>query len=331
MNRTSLLKADSRRLKAPERSEGINRLLDIVVEEVSLVDRAANKHRFLIVKRSDEMDETTTDTTTSPADETTAETNPAPAPDSEAGGADEGAGGGGEPTGGATESAPLAVAVAALEGLTETVELLGTLGEEEAKPRLAELATELRGVSERLWAACRPPGVSAQPSAVSEGVPSAGELMADGRMLTAGERSEPGAAFASVIEAVRATLQRVEAACRPPGVSGQPSAVSEGAPSAGQLIADGRTLTAGEQSEPSDGGLGDQLAELATELRALTDTVKEQQQRLARLEKRFGLPNSAPSGERPPRADDEDVGWPMDLNRPFDRESVDKAISFHEL
>ena len=30
-------------------------LRDIVVEEVSLVDRAANKRRFLIVKRSDDM------------------------------------------------------------------------------------------------------------------------------------------------------------------------------------------------------------------------------------------------------------------------------------
>jgi len=31
------------------------------------------------------------------------------------------------------------------------------------------------------------------------------------------------------------------------------------------------------------------------------------------------------------RPDDEDVGWPLDLNRPFDRESVDKATSFHDL
>ena len=291
---------------------GVNRLLDIVVEEVSLVDRAANKHRFLIVKRSDEMDETTTDTTTSPADETTAETNPAPAPESEAGGADEGAGGGGdegaggggEPTGGATESAPLAVAVAALEGLTETVELLGTLGEEEAKPRLAELATELRGVSERL----------AQVAGGEGSEDGASTDSSDG--TEAGEPAKDGAAFASVIEAVRATLQRVGSLLEAGGDD--------------QTGSDGGSDSDGSDST-GDGGLGDQLAELATELRGLIDTVKEQQQRLARLEKRFGLPNSAPSGERPPRADDEDVGWPMDLNRPFDRESVDKAISFHDV
>ncbi|MEZ5140891.1 MAG: hypothetical protein R2711_19585, partial [Acidimicrobiales bacterium] len=82
---------------------------------------------------------------------------------------------------------------------------------------------------------------------------------------------------------------------------------------------------------PADTGVSDQLSEVLTELRALTGTVKEQQQRLARLEKRFGLPNSSPSGERPARTEPEDVGWPLDLNRPFDRESVDKGISFHDV
>ena len=38
----------------------VHRLLDMVVEEVSLVDRAANQHRFLIVKRSEPMDQDTT-------------------------------------------------------------------------------------------------------------------------------------------------------------------------------------------------------------------------------------------------------------------------------
>ena len=74
------------------------------------------------------------------------------------------------------------------------------------------------------------------------------------------------------------------------------------------------------------------LDSVVTELRAIGETVKAQQQRLARMEKRFGLPNSAPIGERPTRAEDEaDVGWPLDLNRSLDRESVDKAISFHDV
>ena len=73
------------------------------------------------------------------------------------------------------------------------------------------------------------------------------------------------------------------------------------------------------------------LAKLADSFRALSETVKEQQQRLGRVEKQFGLPNSAASAERVSKATVEDVGWPLDLNKPKDRESVDKAISFHDL
>ena len=73
------------------------------------------------------------------------------------------------------------------------------------------------------------------------------------------------------------------------------------------------------------------LAKLADSFRALAETVKEQQQRLGRVEKQFGLPNSAAPAERVSKASVEDVGWPLDLNKPKDRENVDKAVSFHDL
>jgi hypothetical protein len=63
----------------------------------------------------------------------------------------------------------------------------------------------------------------------------------------------------------------------------------------------------------------------------LSETVKEQQQRLGRVEKQFGMPNSAAPAEHVPAAPAAQVGWPLDLNQPKDRESVDKAISFHDL
>ena len=59
----------------------VHRLLDMVVEEVSLVDRAANQHRFLIVKRSEPMDQDTAaaaDTTETPPTEGHQDTEPAP-------------------------------------------------------------------------------------------------------------------------------------------------------------------------------------------------------------------------------------------------------------
>ncbi len=84
-----------------------------------------------------------------------------------------------------------------------------------------------------------------------------------------------------------------------------------------------------ESAPAGDAQVSKQLENVATSLRTLTDAVKEQGQRLARVEKGTGLPNSRTHDERPP-AREEDVGWPLDLNRPLDRESVDKATSFHD-
>ena len=279
------------------RSKGgpdVNRLLDIVVEEVSLVDRAANKHRFLIVKRSDEMDETTTNPT-APADDPSAEGNPADADKATPTGETNNPDASGSTDDGQEDSS-LAVAVAALEGITEAVELLGNLGEDEARTRLGELAGELRSASERL--------------AEASGTGSADADGADDQDGDDPPKDAPD--LSSVLDAVRATLQRVDALIKEPP-------------------ADNASTANGDEANSGDAGLSAQLAELVGELRTLTGTVKEQHQRLARLEKRFGLPNSAPSGERPAKPEEDDVGWPMDLNRPFDRESVDKATSFHDV
>jgi hypothetical protein len=47
--------AKATRQEPGDDEDGVHRLRDIVVEEVSLVDRAANKRRFLVVKRSGDM------------------------------------------------------------------------------------------------------------------------------------------------------------------------------------------------------------------------------------------------------------------------------------
>ncbi len=52
----------------PDPTDGVHRLVDMVVEEVSLVDRAANLRRFLIVKRDDSMDTEETKKTDVPDD-----------------------------------------------------------------------------------------------------------------------------------------------------------------------------------------------------------------------------------------------------------------------
>ena len=288
----------------------VHRLSDIVVEEVSLVDRAANKHRFLIVKRSDDMDETTNET----GDTTSQE---------EQQGGQAGAVGAASTTGaeqtseqpaGGQESDALGVALEALEGLTEAVETLHTLDEAEAGPRLAEIAGQLQTASEQLttMAGQSPGGGDGAGGQQQEG-------SGDGRASGQG-----GKDLADVIAAVRATLQRV-------GSLMDAGGKGTGAGQEGTAAVGGEA--GGQQQEGAGGESGQAGGSLANEIRALADTVRAQQQRLARLEKRSGLPNSAASGEQPPHArdEDEDVGWPMDLNRPYDRKSVDKAVSFHDV
>jgi len=133
---------------------------------------------------------------------------------------------------------------------------------------------------------------------------------------------------------------------RAKGDDGKPAAPSDFAgnvTAAKQALARLAELTAkvpsakAEPNEPAPApatttpNVTESLAKLADSFRSLSETVKEQQQRLGRVEKQFGLPNSAAPAERVSKATVEDVGWPLDLNKPKDRESVDKAISFHDL
>ncbi len=283
-------------MAAGKAERAVHRLLDMVVEEVSLVDRAANQHRFLIVKRSEPMDQDTAaaaDTTETPPntepgtpdpEETVVDLNELPDDDGDEVVETK-----------ALDGSPSALILAtqALEALTEAVEVLGTVSEEEARARVAELARELHMVATRLG-----------------GAMNAGEMPA---APPTGSAPDLG----NVIASVRSALERV----------GQ--MIAQPAPDATPVEAN--KPEAAKADDASD-AVAAKLDSVVTELRAIGEIVKAQQQRLARMEKRFGLPNSAPIGERPTRAEDEaDIGWPLDLNRSLDRDSVDKAISFHDV
>lgn len=284
-------------MAAGKAERAVHRLLDMVVEEVSLVDRAANQHRFLIVKRSEPMDEDTApaaQTTETPGDTepappatdaTVVDLNELPEDDGE---------GDGETTASEAAASALEVAAKILENITDAVEALSSAPEAEARARVSELAKDLRAAAERLGGE----------AGVEHTAPA-----------TESAKSESSAGFDAVITSVRTLLDRV----------GQ---TLDAAKSASAPEQSAKTETPG--TSPPD--VASKLDEVVTVLRSLGETVKEQQQRLARMEKRFGLPNSTPTGERPARAeDDADIGWPLDLNRNLDRDSVDKAISFHDV
>ena len=87
------------------------------------------------------------------------------------------------------------------------------------------------------------------------------------------------------------------------------------------------TITAETQAPPDLAGT---LTEVAQSMKSLGDTMKTQAARLDALEKRAGVSNSQPPGERVAKAEPEDPSWPMDMNRPRDRASTQKAVSFHD-
>ena len=131
--------------------------------------------------------------------------------------------------------------------------------------------------------------------------------------------AEPSTFAGNVTAAKQALARLAELAAKVPAAKTETPAQPEPA------------VAAKDSSATATPSVTDSLAKLADSFRALSETVKEQQQRLGRVEKQFGLPNSAAPAERMSKATVEDVGWPLDLNKPKDRESVDKAISFHDL
>jgi hypothetical protein len=276
-------------------SEGVHRLVDMIVEEVSLVDRAANKHRFLIVKRDDTMDEDTTrDLEVGDAE---------PADDAASVDSDEA-----PPSAPLESDTPLGAAVEALERLTEIVELLGALGESPARGAAADLATQLRLTAEAL--------LSRVETADGVGFDDVA-LRAKAEPLEAPATFEAPAAVEREVAKTRASVAAVKArVAKAPAPRRAPAAVSTGEPPAAPF--DANAVTKGLES-------------LSDSLKTLTDLVREQQQRLGRVEKQFGLPNSAAAAERVVKAQPQEVGWPLDLNKPMDRENVDKAVSFHDL
>ncbi|NNB86111.1 hypothetical protein [Corallococcus exiguus] len=220
----------------------VHRLVDMVVEEVSLVDRAANKHRFLLVKRDgDTMHDAPQDTSQAEGD------NHAASDTSKA------------------DDAVLAAAQQALEAVTALVEALTSTDGIDGV-RVVEVAQHLRALADAL------------------------------------EEDEDDSEDEEDVEA------RAKA--------GSPAPAPQPAPPA---------------PSPDASGVMEGLTKLTDAVRALEGSVKEQHQRLGRVEKQFGLPNSSAPAERPPKPPAEDVGWPLDMNKPLNRESVDKALSFHDI
>jgi hypothetical protein len=238
----------------------VHRLVDMVVEEVSLVDRAANLRRFLVVKRDPSM--------AKPAPKKTPKKPPVPpAPGKEA-----------PPPKPAKKASGdlLAVATDALEALAAVVERLGEASDEEASSLVETLIEDLNELAARL-------AETAGLATDEETAKREGSSLEDVR---------------SLLGKVRELLEEASKAQDAPESQEEPPA----APA----------------SDEAAERVSSQLSQISEELKTLTSAVREQGQRLGRLEKGVGLPNSRSAPERPAsRSDEEDEeSWPLDMNRP---------------
>ena len=269
--------------KSNDESDDVTRLIDMVVEEVSLVDRAANQRRFLLVKRSEAMDPTDDDINEGAEDaEDTDLEGEATGDDggTEAGDATDAAS---APTGASTEAV-----VAALEALSGVVKVLANQNVTKAKKPPAppiddEEDLEDGGVDEEEEGDDSPTQDQPPPSK---------------RPPPKKKTKAHGGALADVL----ARLTRIEAALprRP----------------------------AKKQESPAPNSVVARLADIAKKIDELKTQVAGQAGRLSKVEKNVGLPASKPiDGARGKRTDE--VSWPLDINAPRDRESVDDDVSFH--
>ena len=269
-----------------------HRLVDIVVEEVSLVDRAANQHRFLVVKRSDPMADNANTTRAEPSTGETDVTDLAALPDEpvDFGRDDATASADGAKPG--TDARADAL-LSALETLTSAVEQLDAEG---GSADFDALAAELRTIAETLSPS---PDKNTPPGAKPE---SANPEKTDGAK--------------EHLTAVKEALARLK----------EVASTSGAKPGAASAAAAPASTTPASTTSPAAPATD---SKLQAAVESLTAAVREQNQRLSVVEKQFGLPNSTPVGDRPVTKAAE-VSWPVDLNRPLDRDSVEKAVSFHE-
>ncbi|MGH6954637.1 MAG: hypothetical protein ACREGL_10665 [Alphaproteobacteria bacterium] len=337
MNETSAKAANSE-----DEAAGVHRLRDIVVEEVSLVDRAANQRRFLVVKRSPEMaDDKTAGADTKPdkpsaiakakkkppadaqvdptvdeaakaADDETADeadTQKVDAPKDDASDNPDEAAGGKKKQRKADDGLVIAAPVkeALLGVLTQALERLMALAssiKDAIEPDDGTDATMPDDVGNELAAIAEMLSVVDKRKTAKAEVVKAGARMSKDRL----DR------FQKAMAALAAILKELTDAKETP----------EG-PSAGAAESGVKKRSAVSPAAPAVPGLED----LVSGIGDLTRVVKRQEEELTRMRQARGVSNAIPvEGGR--RAEHQDVSWPLDMNRPISRDKVRKEVSFFD-
>jgi hypothetical protein len=333
--------ASAKAASSGDEAEGVHRLRDIVVEEVSLVDRAANQRRFLVVKRSAEMaDESTAIADTKPdkpsaiekakkkppvaGDETVDEEKAKKPADDEADDSedaekarsapeDDAAEDDDDPAGkkkqrkqeGLVIAAPVKEAL--LRALTEALERLMALAnsiKEATEPEEGDDVAMPEDVGTELEAIAEMLSGVDKRKAAKKGVVKAGARMAKDRL----DR------FQKAIALLADILKELTDA------KDGPTGPSAGAAESGLKKRD----ASASPTLPVPG-----LADLVSGIGELTRVVKRQEEELGRIRQARGVSNAIPvEGGR--RTEPQDISWPLDMNRPISRDKVRKEVSFFD-
>jgi hypothetical protein len=327
--------------EARRKDPKVFQLLDIIAEEVSDVDRAANKRTYLVVKRRTDMktkeqlgaelveDADGNLTTIGKAkadDDAEHDETKAASPDKEE---DE------------TKQAlviPAAVKQALLKATTEALQRLMAIvnaikaaeetDEKLDKPTPDSVARELRAVSGLLVGALeRYPSPIAKDDGATE-VAKAGAKLA-------GKRRDQ---LKGVIELLQKLLEDVlpEKSAPRGAPPGDRSSTDPNRANVGAGVQPDRDAARSAQEVLSDvPGLADvlkSLSSLGEVMKELRSKVQGQDEQIARLKKSTGLPASREvDAVRRPKPQDDSVSWPLDMNRPLSREKIAKEVSFFDL
>jgi len=325
---------------ADSQQDDVHRLRDIVVEEVSLVDRAANKRRFLVVKRSDsmsgDMDESDVEKAKkkpAPEDEPTEEqkakkpdpedepdeTEKARRPTDEDPEEDDEAKPAKGCDGSEDEPKPRRKADLVLTpGLKES--LLATLTQ--AMERLMALAKQIKAASEP-----EDGEDGAMPNDLGSEIDGIVELL--GKVTKGGKKKTAKAEVAKGgVRMARDRLDRFQKALsllsdilkELTGCKEQPAAPTAGA---AEASVQKREAQAGSPEVPG-------LKDLVAGITELTRVVKRQEEELGRIRQARGISNAIPVDGGGRRTEPQEVSWPLDMNRPISRDKVRKEVSFFD-
>lgn len=273
--------------------EKVYELTDMVVQEVSLVDRAANKRRFLTIKRDNTMKEVKPDGTGNfVVEEQAVNTTDSPA----------------IVLSKQVKDDALTALTSALEKGMVLAERLSTAEEAEEGDLPADVVLTLNDMI-NAFASLAPAEKAETPAeeATSE------EDQTEKADESDAEEDKPSREkeLRNALAAITRELDKLNSRKAKPEKE-SPEAAKE------------------EKTEKSVAN--DDTAKLAAELEALKDVVRTQKAELSQLSKSRGVSNSVPvdMGTELEKADDKPCGWPLDMNKSTMRGAVKKEHSFYE-